>query len=83
MYKLKADLFYYSHKILKVVNMNDFMFKSSNPIDHIIDNIYLGDFRAADDIETLKKLGITHVINCAKHSFLSVSISSAALKSPK
>jgi protein-tyrosine phosphatase len=60
-----SNLFYYTHKSLKIVNMEDIMFRSTSPIDHIIDDIYLGDFRAADNLTQLKEHNITHIINCA------------------
>ena len=36
-----------------------------NPLDHITDNICIGDLRAASDLDLLRKNGITHIINCA------------------
>jgi protein-tyrosine phosphatase len=64
--KLVTGLFYISHKALRYVKMSNFMYHSDSPIDEITDNIYLGDFRAADDINILRDNGITHIINCAK-----------------
>jgi protein-tyrosine phosphatase len=66
MEKFSSSLFYFSHKALRYLNMSSYIYHSENPIDKITDNIYLGDFRAADDSEILKINGITHVINCAK-----------------
>ena len=31
----------------------------------LIDNIYLGDFRTADNMDILRQYNITHIINCA------------------
>jgi serine/threonine/tyrosine-interacting protein len=64
--KIATGLFYISHKALRYVNMSNIMYHSDSPIDQILDNIYLGDFRAADDISILRDNGITHIINCAK-----------------
>lgn len=36
------------------------------PISEITPRIYLGSFEAATDSVLLRKLGITHIINCAK-----------------
>ena len=40
--------------------------EDSDPMNYIIDNIYLGDRLAAADLENLKKNNITTVVNCAK-----------------
>jgi protein-tyrosine phosphatase len=64
--KLASGLFYISHKALRIVNLSNIMYHSDSPIDHITENIYLGDFRAADDISILHAYGITHIINCAR-----------------
>ena len=40
--------------------------EESEPMNYIIDNIFLGDRYAAADIENLKKNNITTVVNCAK-----------------
>jgi protein-tyrosine phosphatase len=65
MRKIASNLFYYAFKGLKKVKLDSIIFTSKSPIDHIVDNIYLGDFRAADNIELLTKMEITHIINCA------------------
>jgi protein-tyrosine phosphatase len=64
--KIATGIFYFSHKALRYVNLSNIMYHSDNSIDEIIENIYLGDFRAADDINILRDNGITHIINCAK-----------------
>ena len=54
------------HNGLKYIGLDNVIYqKDVNPIDHIIDNLYLGDYRAADDMNILKKYKITHIINCA------------------
>ena len=40
--------------------------EESDPMNYIIDNIFLGDRYAAADIENLKKNNITTVVNCAR-----------------
>jgi protein-tyrosine phosphatase len=64
--KLVSEIFYLSHKALRIINLSTLMYHSESPIDQITDNIYLGDFRAADDLNLLRDNGITHIINCAK-----------------
>lgn len=63
--KIVSNFMYYANKSLKIINMNSILFRSTSPIDHIIDNIYLGDYRAADETSILREHGITHIINCA------------------
>ena len=64
--KIATGIFYISHKALRYVKLDSIMYHSDSPIDQITEHIYLGDFRAADDITILKDNGITHIINCAK-----------------
>jgi hypothetical protein len=66
MEKIVTNIFYYSHKALRIINLSTLMYHSPSPIDKITDKIYLGDFRAADSRELLLGHGITHIINCAK-----------------
>jgi protein-tyrosine phosphatase len=61
----KTALLYYSNKVLTKLSINSVLFHSRSPIDHIIDHIYLGDLRAADDTSILQLHEITHIINCA------------------
>ena len=64
--KKLARFFPLVHNTLKFFGIKDALYKKdSNPIDHIIDNIFLGDFRTADNINLLREYNITHVINCA------------------
>ncbi len=64
--KKLARFFPLVHNTLKFFGIKNALYKKdSNPIDHIIDNIYLGDFRTADNIDILKEYNITHIINCA------------------
>ena len=64
--KKLARFFPLVHNTLKFFGIKNALYKKdSNPIDHIIDNIYLGDFRTADNIDILKEHNITHIINCA------------------
>ena len=62
MYK---KLFPYYHGFMKCIGLQNKIYKTPTPINHICDNIYLGDFRAADDLSLLKEKNITAVINCA------------------
>ncbi len=34
-------------------------------MDKIIDNLYLGDIRAASNLQMLKRVGVTHVLQVA------------------
>ena len=64
--KKLARFFPAVYNTLKFFGINNVIYKKdSNPIDHIIDNIYLGDFRTADNLDILKQHKITHIINCA------------------
>ena len=64
--KKLARFFPLVHNTLKFFGIKNALYKKdSNPIDHIMDNIYLGDFRTADNIDILKEHNITHIINCA------------------
>ena len=45
--------------------MQDKIYKTPISINHICDNVFLGDFRAADDLPLLKEKKITAIINCA------------------
>ena len=66
MTKKLARFFPMLYNTLKFFGIKNAIYKKdTNPIDHIIDNIYLGDFRTADDINILKEYNITHIINCA------------------
>ena len=66
MSKKLARFFPMLYNTLKFFGIKNAIYKKdTNPIDHIIDNIYLGDFRTADDINLLKEYNITHIINCA------------------
>ena len=63
--KKLARFFPLVHNTLKLFGIKNVLYKNANPIDHIIDNIYLGDFRTADNINMLREYNITHIINCA------------------
>ena len=63
--KKLARFFPLVHNTCKFFGIKNVLYKDANPIDHIIDNIYLGDFRTADNINILREHHITHIINCA------------------
>ena len=64
--KKLARFFPYAHNTFKFLGLKNLIYdKSLLPIHHIVDNLYLGDFRAADDLDILKQNNITHIINCA------------------
>ena len=63
--KKLARFFPLVHNTLKFFGIKNVLYKDATPIDHIIDNIYLGDFRTADNIDMLRQYNITHIINCA------------------
>ena len=65
MSKKLARFFPLVHNTLKFFGIKNVLYKDATPIDHIIDNIYLGDFRTADNIDMLRQYNITHIINCA------------------
>lgn len=65
MKKKLAFLFPYVHNVAKVLNIENKVYRAKEPIHKIVDNLYLGDFRAADNPELLKSYGITHIVNCA------------------
>ena len=65
MQKKLAFLFPYVHTVAKALHVEDKVYRSKEPIHKIVDNLYLGDFRAADNPELLRSHGITHVVNCA------------------
>jgi protein-tyrosine phosphatase len=50
---------------MKAFGLQDKIYKTPTPINHICDNVYLGDFRAADDLSLLKEKNITAIVNCA------------------
>lgn len=60
-----ARFFPLYHNIVKFFGFENKIYKKTDPIHHIIDNIYLGDYRAADNPLLLNQYKITHVINCA------------------
>ena len=56
-------------KIFSFISITIFYFiigEEADPMNYIIDNIFLGDRFAAADLENLKKNNITTVVNCAK-----------------
>ena len=65
MKKKLAFLFPYVHNVAKALNIENKVYRAKEPIHKIIDNLYLGDFRAADNPELLKSYSITHIVNCA------------------
>ena len=65
MKKKLAFLFPYVHNVAKALNIENKVYRAKEPIHKIVDHLYLGDFRAADNPELLKSYGITHIVNCA------------------
>ncbi len=41
------------------------IYVGSPTIDHVVDNIYIGNFKSAQNIKQLQENEITHIINCA------------------
>ena len=62
---MRKKLFPYYHSFMKAIGLQDKIYKTPICLNHIIDNVYLGDFRAADDLPLLKENNITAIINCA------------------
>ena len=58
-------LFPYYHNVTKFLGLQNVVYKAKFPIQFIIDNLYLGDYRAADDIKMLNENNIKCIINCA------------------
>ena len=58
-------LFPYYHNVTKFLGLESVVYKSKHPIQFIIDNLYLGDYRAADNIKLLNENKINCIINCA------------------
>lgn len=58
-------LFPYYHNVVKFFGCEKSIYKTLTPMNHIIDNLFLGDYRAADNLNLLKENKITHIINCA------------------
>lgn len=66
--KIGSKIFYQTLKILKQFNKDSLLFSSERCMDHILDNLYVGDLRAADDKKLLQENGITHIINCSDNA---------------
>ena len=62
---MRKKLFPYYHSFMKAIGLQDKIYKTPTPINHICDNVFLGDFRAADDLPLLKEKNISAIINCA------------------
>ena len=65
MQKKLAFLFPYVHNVAKAFKIENKVYRAKEPIHKIVDNLFLGDFRAADNPQLLQSHGITHVVNCA------------------
>ena len=65
--KATTSLFLNANKLLKFFGSENILYFSRNSIDHIIDNIYLGDYRCASNHSLLKQNEIKYIINCSKH----------------
>ena len=52
--------------IISIIIVHYIIGQDSDPMNYIIDNIFLGDRFAASDLKNLKKNNITTVVNCAK-----------------
>ena len=62
---MRKKLFPYYHSFMKAIGLQDKIYKTPISINHICDNVFLGDFRAADNLPLLKEKNITAIINCA------------------
>lgn len=58
-------LFPYYHNLVKFIGFENKIYKALEPLNYITDNVFLGDYRAADNFCLLKENKITHIINCA------------------
>ena len=67
MYWIATKFFCTSHSLLKKINKENILYRQNfNEMDFIIDNIYLGDFRAADNLSLLQENKISKILICAK-----------------
>jgi len=50
---MNKKLFPYYHSFMKAIGLQDKIYKTPTCINHIMDNVYIGDFRAADNLPLL------------------------------
>ena len=62
---MRKKLFPYYHSFMKAIGLQNKIYKTPTPINYICDNVFLGDFRAADNLSLLKEKNISAIINCA------------------
>ena len=59
-------LFYFTHKLFSFGGEQTIkvLYPCKDPYTEIIDNIYIGDYRIASNLEELNKVGFKHILNC-------------------
>ncbi len=59
-------LFYFTHKLFSYGGEQTIkvLYPCKDPYTEIIDNIYIGDYRIASNLEELNKVGFKHILNC-------------------
>ena len=61
----KRKTFHLSEKQKKEIDKELEIFEKDPSYNEIIDNIYVGNYKFASDVELLLKEGITYILNCA------------------
>ena len=62
--RLVHYFFYYSYSFFSGTKIYELIFPAKDEVNHIVDNIYLGDYRIASHYSLLKELRLHHIINC-------------------
>lgn len=62
--RLVHYFFYYSYSFFSGTRIYELIFPAKDKVNHIIDNIYLGDYRIASNYSMLKELKLQYIINC-------------------
>ena len=59
-------LFYFTHKLFSFGGEQTIkvLYPCKDPYTEIIDNIYIGDYRIASNLEELNKVWFKHILNC-------------------
>ena len=61
----KADDCYYMRRMKEILEAFPYKGPPFYPVQICSSHLYIGNQRNADDVDALKRLGITHVLNCA------------------
>lgn len=66
MYLLQMSVLDKCHQQMLDILMR-FPYKGEEGATQLLDHVFIGGYRAADDVTALTQLGITHVLNCAAY----------------